>query len=118
MPEIRFSAETHPELVRQVRVWLDSTESERTAADVVEASADLTKDALRLVAAAAPKPIADSELVAGLTKLGHQATDAVRDSTLAGLDGLAAVTDGRLLKKVGEEGAKAAPTRSGPAPWV
>ena len=108
MPEIRFSADTHPELVRQVRVWLESTESERGVADVVEASADLTKDALRIIASAAPAPIAQSDLVAGLTKLGHQATDAARDATLAGLDGLASVTDGRLVKKVGEEGAKAA----------
>ena len=100
--------DTHPELVRQVQVWLDSTEAERTATDVVEASADLTKDALRLIASAAPAPIAESELVQGLTKLGHQATDAARDATLAGLDGLASVTDGRLVKKVGEEGAKAA----------
>ena len=108
MPEIRFFADTHPELVRQVRVWLESTERERSAADVVEASADLTKDALRLIAAAAPAPIAESDLVTGLTRLGHQATDAVRDTTLAGLDGLAAVTDGRLLRRVGQEGVRAA----------
>ena len=108
MPEIRFSADTHPELVRQVQVWLDSTEAERTASDVVEASADLTKDALRIIAAAAPAPIADSEIVKGLTGLGHRATDMSRDAMLAGLDGLAAVTDGRLVKRVGEEGAKAA----------
>ena len=108
MPEIRFSADTHPELVRQVRVWLESTEAERSASDVVEASADLTKDALRIIASAAPAPIAESELVQGLTKLGHMATDASRDATLAGLDTLASVTDGRLVKKVGEEGAKAA----------
>lgn len=108
MPEIRFFADTHPELVRQVRVWLESTEAERDAADVVAASADLTKDALRLIASAAPAPIAQSDLVTGLTNLGYQATDAARDATLAGLDGLAAVTDGRLVKKVGEEGAKVA----------
>ena len=36
MPEIRFNADTHPELLRQVRVWLESAEEERTAADVVE----------------------------------------------------------------------------------
>ncbi|MEM8708676.1 MAG: hypothetical protein AAGE98_19595 [Actinomycetota bacterium] len=108
MPEIRFSADTHPELVRQVRVWLESTEAERSASDVVEASADLTKDALRIIASAAPAPIAESELVQSLTKLGHRATDASRDATIAGLDTLASVTDGRLVKKVGEEGAKAA----------
>ncbi len=108
MPEIRFQADTHPELMRQVRVWLDSTGSERSAADVVDAGAELTKDALRIVAAAAPAPIADNELIKGLTELGYRATDATRDAALAGLDGLAAVTDGRLVRKVGEEGAKAA----------
>lgn len=107
MPEIRFSADTHPELVRQVQVWLDSTESERTASDVVEASADLTKDALRIIAAAAPAPIADSDIVKGLTDIGHRATDMSRDTMLAGLDGLASVTDGRLVKRVSEGGAKA-----------
>ena len=108
MPELKFSAPTHGDLVRQVRFWLDSTDEERTATDVVEAGADLTKDALRLIAAAAPAPLADSELVVGLTGLGHLATDATRDAVIAGLDGLAAVTDGRLLKRVGDEGAKAA----------
>lgn len=108
MPEIRFSADTHPELVRQVTVWLESTEDERTAADVVEGSAALTKDALRIVAAAAPAPIADSELVKRLTDLGHSAVDAQRDVTLASLDALAQATDGTLVKKVSEGGAKAA----------
>lgn len=108
MPEIRFSADTHPELVRQVQVWLESTEAERTASDVVEVSAQLTKDALRIIASAAPAPIAESDLVKGLTGLGHRATDISRDTMLAGLDGLASVTDGRLVKKVSESGAKAA----------
>ncbi len=108
MPEIKFTASTHPELVRQVTVWLESTADERSAADVVEESADLTKDALRIIAASAPAAIADNELVRGLTDLGYRATDLTRDRVLAGLDGLAAVTDGRLVKRVGETGAKAA----------
>lgn len=108
MPEIRFNADTHPELLRQVRVWLESAEGEKTAADVVEESAELTKDALRLIAAAAPAPVADSEIVKGLTELGHRATDVSRDVWLAGLDGLASVTDGTLVRRVGEEGAKSA----------
>lgn len=108
MPEIRFTADTHPELVRQVKVWLDSAEAERSAADVVDASADLTKDALRIIAASAPAAIADNELVKGLTEMGYRATDLTRDRVLAGLDGLASVTDGRLVKRVGETGTKAA----------
>ena len=108
MPEIRFTADTHPELVRQVRVWLDSTQGERGPADVVEGSADLTKDALRLIADAAPRPLADSDLLKGLTALGYKATDTSRDVTLATLDGLAQATDGTLVRRVGTEGAKAA----------
>jgi len=108
VPEIKFTANTHPELVRQVAVWLESTATDRSAADVVEESADLTKDALRIIAAAAPAAIADNDLVRGLTELGYRATDLTRDRVLAGLDSLAAVTDGRLVKRVGETGAKAA----------
>lgn len=109
MPELRFSAATHPELVRQVQAWLDSVAiEERNAADVVDMSAELTKDALRIVAAAAPAPIADSDVVKGLTDLGYRATDATRTGVIASLDGLASVTDGRLVKRVGEGGAKAA----------
>ena len=108
VPEIRFSADTHPELMRQVRVWLESAEQERSAADVVDMSADLTKDALRIVASAAPGTLSESDLVKGLTELGYRATDLTRDGWLAGLDGLARVTDGRLVKRVSEEGAKAA----------
>lgn len=108
MPEIKFTATTHPDLVRQVSVWLESATTDRSAADVVEESADLTKDALRIIAASAPAAIADNDLVRGLTDLGYRATDLTRDRLLAGLDGLAAVTDGRLVKRVGETGAKAA----------
>ena len=91
-----------------MKVWLDSVEDDRSAAEVVDASADLTKDALRIIAAAAPTAIADNDLVRGLTEMGYRATDLTRDRVLAGLDGLAAVTDGRLVKRVGEGGAKAA----------
>ncbi|MEM7143064.1 MAG: hypothetical protein AAF548_18730 [Actinomycetota bacterium] len=108
MPEIRFTADTHPELVKQVKVWLESTEADKTAVDIVEGSAELTKDALRIVAAAAPAPIADSDLVKKLTDLGHRSVDVQRDATLAGLDALAQATDGTLVKKVSEGGAKAA----------
>ncbi len=106
MPEIRFEAATHPELVSQVQAWLASTEAERSASDLINTGADLTKDALRLIANAAPAPLADSDLVQGLTSLGYRATEASRDAVVAGLDGLASVTDGRLVRKVGESGAK------------
>lgn len=108
MPELRFTGDAHPDLVRQVRAWLASVESEsgRTAADVVETSADLTKDALRIIAAAAPGPIAESEVVTRLIDMGYKVTDMGRDSALAGLQGLASVGDGTVLKRASEAGAK------------
>ena len=104
MPELRFTGDAHPDLVRQVRAWLASVESEsgRTAADVVETSADLTKDALRIIAAAAPGAIAESEIVTRLTEMGYKVTDMGRDSALAGLQGLASVGDGTVLKRASE----------------
>ena len=106
--ELRFTGDDHPDLVRQVRAWLASVESEsdRTAADVVETSADLTKDALRIIAAAAPGSIAESEVVARLTEMGYKVTDMGRDSALAGLQGLASVGDGTVLRRASEAGAK------------
>ena len=51
MPELKFSARTHPELVRQVREWLATSEGERSMTDVITESSELTKDALRIIAA-------------------------------------------------------------------
>ena len=107
MPELRFVADTHPELLRQVLAWIESTENERGVSDLVETTAEMTKDALRIVANAAPKSVADSEVVTKLTEMGYRATDATRDGVLSGLDKLAAVTDGRLVKKAADGSAKA-----------
>ena len=108
MPELRFSGDSHPDLVRQVRAWLASVDAEtgRSAAEVVETSADLTKDALRLVAASAPAPIAGSDIVDRLTEMGYRVTDVGRDGVLAGLDGLAQVSDGSVVKRASQGGAK------------
>jgi hypothetical protein len=110
VPELRFTGDSHVDLVRQVRAWLASTdpgpERGRTAAEVVETSADLTKDALRLIAAAAPRPIAETDLVAKLTEMGHRVTDMGRDGALAGLESIASVTDGSVVRRATEAGAK------------
>lgn len=91
MPELRFSARTHPELVRQVKEWLNSAEAERNLGDLIVDTADLTKDALRLIAEAAPKPVAENDLVRSLTKLGYRATDTTRDALVTGLDAVGLV---------------------------
>ena len=82
MPELKFSARTHPELVRQVREWLATSEGERSLSDVITESSELTKDALRIIAAAAPKPVADNELVRALTE-SRPATSVARVRSVA-----------------------------------
>jgi hypothetical protein len=98
MPELKFSARTHPELVRQVRDWLATAEGERTLSDVIVESSELTKDALRIIAAAAPAPVAESDLVKTLTKLGYRATDLTRATLVTGLASVSGTNDGLMMK--------------------
>ena len=84
MPTLSFEGETQQELVQKVRRWLASVDGARDGADltpteVISQGAELTKEALRLVAQAAPAPVAESDLVKQLTKMGYQATDATKD---------------------------------------
>jgi hypothetical protein len=104
MPELTFSARTHPELVRQVREWLASSAGERSMADVITESSELTKDALRIIAAAAPAPVAESELVKTLTKLGYRATDLTRATLVAGLGAVRATDDGLIVQTAKKAG--------------
>ena len=64
MATLSFDGETHGELVVKVRRWLASVEGQEEGAlstrDVVDQSAELTKEALRIIAAAAPEPVAQS----------------------------------------------------------
>lgn len=99
MPTLTFEADTHPELVAKVREWLASTEGDPDAASVISRSAEVTKDALRVIASAAPSPIAQSDLVKGLTAMGYQVTDATAKAMLDALDTLSSLTDGGLLQR-------------------
>ena len=111
MPSVTFEGATHPEIVDQVRAWLISAEAEleggAAVAHMVNQTADLTKDALRVIAKAAPEGIAQSDLVTALTDLGHAGTDASRDIALAGIDTVETVTGGSIVRNVAERGSKA-----------
>jgi hypothetical protein len=110
MATLSFEAETHAELVAKVRRWLTSVEGEeevRTPAEVISASGELTKDALRIIASAAPAPVAQSEVVKGLTALGYQVTDTASSTLVDALDALSTVTSERVLKRVRDAGAGA-----------
>jgi len=106
MPTLIFEADTHGELVAQVRRWLTSTAADDdgaiTVSQAVEQGAELTKDALRIIAATAPKPIAQNELVKSLTDLGYKATDATKDALVEGLGNVEQVTGGSVLRTVGD----------------
>src|SRR5205807_9532932 len=102
MPSLSFEGETHDELVRKVRRWLASVEGEAeqlTAVQAVEKASEITKDALGVIAAAAPGPIASSDILKGLRKMGYDATDSTKRAVTSGLNALADVTNGGLLKR-------------------
>jgi len=112
MPTLSFDGETHGEIVVKVRRWLASTEgavdASISAAEAIEQGAELTKDALRIIAAAAPGPVAHSEVMRGLTSMGYKATDATKDALVSGLDSLEEATGGSVVRQVQKAGRRAA----------
>jgi hypothetical protein len=102
MATISFEGETHGELVVKVRRWLASVEGEEegqlTTHEVVSQGAELTKEALRIIASAAPDPVAQSEIVKALTNAGYKATDASKQAIIDGLDSVEEVTGGGVVK--------------------
>jgi hypothetical protein len=108
MPQVTFEADTHAEIVAQVRRWLASLdaddEGQITLETAIVQGADLTKDALRVVASVAPSPIAQSDVVRALTDMGYKATDATRDRLRDGLASVEALTGGSVVRRVGERG--------------
>ena len=112
MPTLSFDGETHGEIVVKVRRWLASLENNEstnlTAVEAIEQGAELTKDALRIIASAAPGPVAQSELLKGLTNMGYKATDATRGALVAGLDSIEEATGGSVVKQVTKTGRRVA----------
>ena len=107
MPTVAFEGETHDEIVRKVRRWLASLEGEESrlsALEAVDRASELTKDALTIIASAAPGPVAHSEVIKALTRMGYDATDGTRRAVSSGLSALNDVSGGSLVKRV--EGAR------------
>lgn len=104
MPTLSFEGETHDEIVRKVRRWLASLDGPEAAPSVVETierASELTKDALTVIAHAAPAPVAHSEVVKALTRMGYEATDSTKKAVIAALDTLADAEDGVVRKASG-----------------
>ena len=112
MPTLTFDGETHDEIVQKVRRWLASVDGDMAGAmgvaDVINSSAELTKDALRVVAQSAPGGVGETELVKALTTMGYKATEQTRETALAALDAVETATGGSVVRKVAEGGTKAA----------
>lgn len=110
MPTLSFEGETHGEIVIKVTRWLASLEESDpgnlSAVEAVHQGAELTKDALRIIAAAAPEPIAQSDLVKGLTNMGYKVTDATKDAVVSGLDTIEEATGGSVVRQVSKAGRK------------
>ena len=104
MPTLSFEGETHGEIVQKVRRWLASQDGHEDAApdvyETVTQGAELTKDALRIIASAAPDPVAQSDVVKGLTNMGYKATDATKNAVIAGLDSIEEATGGSVVRQV------------------
>jgi hypothetical protein len=112
MPTLSFDGETHGEIVVKVKRWLASLEGQPeghlSAVEAIEQGAELTKDALRIIASSAPGPVAQSELMKGLTNMGYKATEATKDALVSGLDSIEEATGGSVVKQVSKAGRRAA----------
>jgi hypothetical protein len=108
MATLSFEGETHGELVVKVRRWLASLEGSEegtlTRVEAIEQGAELTKEALRVIASSAPEPIAQSELVKALTAMGYKATDATKEAIVDGLDSVEEMTGGSVVRMARETG--------------
>lgn len=102
MASLSFEGETHGELLVKVRRWLASVEGREegqlTAHEAIEQGAELTKEALRIIASAAPDPIGQSDLVKAVTAAGYKATDATKAAMVESLDSIEEATGGSVVK--------------------
>ena len=102
MATLYFEGETHGELIVKVRRWLASVEGQDeghlTGHEAIQQGAELTKEALRIIASAAPEPVAQSEIVKALTNAGYKATDATKQALVDGLDSVEEVTGGSVVQ--------------------
>ena len=102
MATLSFEGETHGEIVQKVRRWLASLEGEPegdiSVVEAINQGAELTKDALRIIASAAPGPVAQSEVVKALTGMGYKATDTTKQALIDGLGSVEQLTGGSVVR--------------------
>ncbi len=111
MATLSFDGETQDELVAKVRRWLRSVESSDQhlePTEAVERLADLVRDGLSVVAAAAPRTVADADLVKGLTELGYRTTEETSRAVISGLNAMAELSGDHIVGRVRQVGRTAA----------
>lgn len=108
---VTFEGEDHAHVVKQVQEWLATVEAEPegqiTPSEAIEQGADLTKDALRIIASAAPGRIAQNEVFQRLTAMGYKATDATKNALITGVGAIEDATGGGVVKEVRDTGREA-----------
>lgn len=108
MPKLMFEADTHEELLAQAKAWVESAEQEQdgqlTPSQAIEQGAELTKDALRIIAKSAPSPVAENEVFQALNEMGYKATDATKFALIDGLDKIDEMTGGSVVRQVRQRG--------------
>lgn len=111
MPKVIFEGDSNQEIVAQVKRWLASMDADEegsiTVSQAIEQGAELTKDALRIIASAAPKPVAQNDVVKSLADMGYKATDVTKGRLVEGLRNVETLTGGSVLQQVGERGRSA-----------
>lgn len=103
MATLSFEGETQDEITRKVRRWLASVDGQQehlAVPEAVERASELTKDALTVIAQAAPGPVARSEIFKALTRMGYEATDTTKKAVISGLDAMSDATEGDVVKRV------------------
>ena len=112
MPKLTFEGATQQELVQQVREWLASLEADEdgtiTVTQAIERGAGLTKDAMKIIASSAPKPIAQNDMVKQLTGMGYKVTDATSKALVEGLEAVDQISGGGVVRQVTDKGRTAA----------
>ncbi len=109
MPTLSFEGKSHQDLVRQVEEWLETAKEEEDLGpvDLVNQGAKLTKDVLGVIAAAAPDPVAENEVVKALTEAGYRATDLTSGAIIDTLEQFQDMTGETVVKEVRNEAASA-----------
>ena len=74
-----------------------------SVSDAITQGAGLTKDALRIIATAAPAPVAQSDVVKSLTDMGYKVTDATSKAMVDGLQSVEALTGGSIVEQVSDK---------------